>query len=95
MTPQRILITGGAGFVGSSLAVRIRKDLPSATVVAMDNLYRRGSELTLARLRENGVRFYHGDVRDAASFPAGPFDLLIECSAEPSVRKTTWRTRPV
>jgi CDP-paratose 2-epimerase len=85
LIPRRILITGGAGFVGSSLAVRIREDLPGATVVAMDNMYRRGSELTLARLREHGVRFYYGDVRDASSFPAGPFDLLIECSAEPSV----------
>jgi CDP-paratose 2-epimerase len=85
VTPQRILVTGGAGFVGSSLAVRIRKDLPSATVVAMDNLYRRGSEFTLGRLREHGVRFHYGDVREAMSFPDGPFDVLIECSAEPSV----------
>ena len=85
LKPGRILITGGAGFVGSSLAVRIRRDMPGATVVAMDNLYRRGSEFTLARLRENGVLFHHGDVRDMASFPAGPFELLIECSAEPSV----------
>ena len=85
MTPQRILVTGGAGFVGSSLAIRIRNAFPGASIVAMDNLYRRGSELTLARLRERGIRFHYGDVRDAASFPAGPFDLLIECSAEPSV----------
>lgn len=84
MTPRSILITGGAGFVGSSLAVRIREADSAATVVAMDNLYRRGSELNLARLRAHGVRFHYGDVREAASFPAGPFDLIIECSAEPS-----------
>ena len=85
MTPRSILITGGAGFVGSSLAIRIREAIPDAAVVAMDNLYRKGSELNLARLRGHGVRFHFGDVREAASFPAGPFDLLIECSAEPSV----------
>jgi CDP-paratose 2-epimerase len=84
MMPERILVTGGAGFVGSSLAVRLRQGHSGATVVAMDNLYRRGSELTLPRLREHGVQFHYGDVRDPQSFPAGPFDILIECSAEPS-----------
>ena len=51
----------------------------------MDNLYRRGSELNLPRLGSGGVVFHRGDVRDEATFPQGPFDVLIECSAEPSV----------
>jgi CDP-paratose 2-epimerase len=51
----------------------------------MDNLYRRGSELNLPRLQDNGVQFQKGDVRETAAFPVGPFDFLIECSAEPSV----------
>jgi len=42
---MRILITGGAGFVGSSLALRLRQTCSDAGVVCMDNLYRRGSEL--------------------------------------------------
>ena len=51
----------------------------------MDNLYRRGSELNLPRLQSSGVVFQRGDVRDPDTFPSGPFDFLIECSAEPSV----------
>jgi CDP-paratose 2-epimerase len=51
----------------------------------MDNLYRRGSELNVPRLEQAGVQFHAGDVRDGNSFPAGPFDFLVECSAEPSV----------
>ena len=51
----------------------------------MDNLYRRGSELNVARLRNAGAGFHWGDIRDPAAFPAGRFDYLIECSAEPSV----------
>lgn len=51
----------------------------------MDNLYRRGSELNVPRLQKTGVRFHRGDVRDANTFPPGAFDVLIECSAEPSV----------
>jgi CDP-paratose 2-epimerase len=53
--------------------------------VAIDNLRRRGSELNLPRLREAGVRFQHGDVRDLEDLlAAGPLDALVECSAEPS-----------
>ena len=51
----------------------------------MDNLYRRGSELNVPRLQKAGVHFHHGDVRDPKTFPSGVFDILIECSAEPSV----------
>ena len=82
---MRILITGDAGFIGSNLALLVRRTFPDAEVICMDNLYRRGSELNPPRLEEVGVKFHRGDVRDANSFPSEPFDFLIECSAEPSV----------
>lgn len=83
---HRILITGGAGFVGSNLAVSLRRDFPDVEVVVLDNLMRRGSDLNLPRLQAASVVFQRGDVRDLADIDAvGPFDLLIECSAEPSV----------
>jgi CDP-paratose 2-epimerase len=84
---QRILVTGGAGFVGSAVALAIRKKHPESTVMALDNLHRRGSELNLPRLREASVQFVHGDVRDLndlLSLPLEP-ELIVECSAEPSV----------
>jgi CDP-paratose 2-epimerase len=80
-----VLVTGGAGFIGSHLAIALKVHWPSADVVAMDNLYRRGSELNLPRLQSGGVVFHRGDVREAGGFPSGPFDVLVECSAEPSV----------
>ena len=84
---MRILITGGAGFVGSSLAVAFKKELPHATVVAFDNLRRRGSEINIARFKALGIQFVHGDIRNPSDFDdiEGTFDLMIEASAEPSV----------
>ncbi len=81
---MRILITGGAGFVGASLALALaRRD--GHEVVALDNLHRPGSELNPPRLRAAGVEFVHGDVRVRDDLAAvGAIDALVECSAEPS-----------
>ncbi|BBK36032.1 3-beta hydroxysteroid dehydrogenase [Allostella sp. ATCC 35155] len=83
---RTILVTGGAGFVGSHLATLLKRDREGAKVIAFDNLKRRGSELALQRLARAGVAFVHGDVRQAGDLAeAGAFDLLVDCSAEPSV----------
>ncbi len=83
---MRILITGGAGFVGSSLA-QLFKEHGAAEVCVLDNLKRRGSELNLPHFQKKGIRFFHGDIRNPNDFEAleGNFDLFIEASAEPSV----------
>jgi CDP-paratose 2-epimerase len=81
-----ILVTGGAGFVGSSLAIGLKLLHPAWRVIAFDNLKRRGSELSLPRLRDACVHYVHGDVRSKSDLlDVGRFDVLVDCSAEPSV----------
>jgi len=83
---RTVLVTGGAGFVGSNLALRWKRDHSGDRVVCLDNLKRRGSELALERLEAGGVEFSHGDIRTPADLlDVGPFQVLLECSAEPSV----------
>ena len=81
---MRILVTGGAGFVGSHLALALKEKFPSSKVIALDNLKRRGSELNLSRLSQGGVEFMHGDVRNPGDLGFMELDWIIECSAEPS-----------
>ena len=85
--PEKILILGGAGFIGSSLAVGLKTRHPTWQVTCLDNLRRRGSELNLARFKALGIQFVHGDIRSAADLDpvALPADTILDCSAEPSV----------
>ena len=81
-----IVVTGGAGFVGSTLCVQLKEKYPNYSIIAFDNLKRRGSELNLIDFQKLGIPFIHGDIRNNEDILAvGSFDVLIEASAEPSV----------
>src|SRR5262245_59537597 len=63
LTGSRVLITGGAGFVGSHIADALM-DEGVAEVIAIDNLVR-GNRRHLAGASERGrVTFIEGDIRD-------------------------------
>ncbi|MEC4817755.1 MAG: NAD-dependent epimerase/dehydratase family protein [Scytonema sp. PMC 1069.18] len=85
--PERVLILGGAGFIGSSLAIGLKKNHPTWNVVCLDNLRRRGSELNLPRFKHLGIEFVHGDIRSPSDLDPTVFkvETIIDCSAEPSV----------
>lgn len=83
---MKIVVTGGAGFVGSSLCISLKSKYPDYEIIAFDNLKRRGSELNLADFINQNIAFIHGDIRNAEDLNAlGEFDVLVEASAEPSV----------
>jgi CDP-paratose 2-epimerase len=65
---MKILITGGAGFIGSNLTDALLHERHEVTMY--DNLSRRGSVTNLGWLRERhgeGARLIQADVRDAAA----------------------------
>jgi len=82
---MRVLITGGAGFIGGNLAMHLARR--GDEVVCFDNLVRRGSELNLQRFRdEKNVTFVHGDIRNVDDFQNMCFvpDVVLECAAQPT-----------
>jgi CDP-paratose 2-epimerase len=82
---MRILVTGGAGFVGGTLARYFARHGSAHSIVVIDNLRRRGSELNLDGLRSEGVMFVHGDIRNPSDLEDldGNFDVLIEAPPNP------------
>ena len=86
MKYKTILITGGAGFIGSNLAISFKRKYPAVRIIAIDNLKRRGSELNLRRLKDEEIEFIHRDIRNPEDlYFEQDISLVIECSAEPSV----------
>jgi CDP-paratose 2-epimerase len=83
---MKLLVTGAAGFVGSTLIDSILESESGIEIVGLDNLIRPGSELNRKKLQARGVRFVHGDVRVASDFEnLPPVDWVIDAAANPSV----------
>ena len=83
---MKVLITGICGFAGYQIATQWLRSDSTVEIVGMDNLIRSGSETNRASLRKMGIRFFHGDIRNASDFEALPkVDWVIDCAANPSV----------
>lgn len=80
---MQILITGGAGFVGANLSFYFKEK--GHQIIAFDNLARRGSETNLPEFKKRGIEFIHGDIRNKEDFFHIKADVVLECSAQPSV----------
>jgi len=83
---MRVLISGICGFVGSTLALRLREIAETTEIFGFDNFIRPGSELNRAVLRRAGLDVRHVDLRNASDLDALPAaDWVIDAAANPSV----------
>lgn len=64
-TMNRILITGGAGFIGSNFARHLIERHPDCRIIVLDALTYAGNPANLAGLEESGrFEFVHGNICD-------------------------------
>jgi dTDP-glucose 4,6-dehydratase len=80
---MRMLVTGGAGFIGANFVHYTRKHHPEHEVTVLDALTYAGNEASLAPVRD-GIEFVHGSVADAAVIDelVGRSDVVVHFAAE-------------
>jgi len=86
----RLLVTGGAGFIGSNFVRYWRERAPGDTIVVLDALTYAGNAENLAGIPD--VDFIHGNIRDealVAGLLAGrQLDTLVHFAAESHVDRS-------
>ena len=83
---MKILITGGCGFVGSNIAIFLKKKLKNSLICSLDNLYRNGSKINALRLKKKNIKNYNIDISNYNKISKlTKFDLIIDCCAEPAI----------
>jgi UDP-glucuronate decarboxylase len=87
---NKILVTGGAGFVGSAMAEKLIQD-PENYVVVVDSLLT-GSHKKIPETEHNNLRFIKCDVNDykdiSSVFYAYTFDYVFHYAAVVGVKRT-------
>ena len=85
-----ILIPGGCGFIGSSLAIFLKQNFKNCAVISIDNLSRKTSYLNQKRLRKYNIENIRLDLSSKNCFSKlskikKKIDFIIDCCAEPAV----------
>ncbi len=86
----RLLVTGGAGFIGSNFVHRFHARYPGAHVVVLDALTYAGRRENLDGLPASAMTFVHGDIRDPAAVASAMAgcDAVINFAAESHVDRS-------
>jgi len=90
---MNILVTGGAGFIGSNFVYHMLKTYPEYRIVCIDALTYAGNLSTLeGALSNKNFRFVKGDITDQklvdALFAEEKFDIVVNFAAESHVDRS-------
>jgi dTDP-glucose 4,6-dehydratase len=90
---SKLLITGGAGFIGANFALYWRRLHPSDLIVVLDALTYAGNRSNLDSLEsDKQFEFVHGDICDAdllaALFRRHDFNVVVHFAAESHVDRS-------
>ncbi len=85
-----ILIPGGCGFIGSSLAIYLKQRIKNSVVITVDNLSRNTSYLNHKRLKDYNIKNFKlnlstNNCLNKLKSIKKKINLIIDCCAEPSV----------
>jgi dTDP-glucose 4,6-dehydratase len=90
-SPRRLLIAGGAGFIGSNFVRLLRATRPEVEITVLDKLTYAGNLANLAEFEgQAGYRFVHGDICDAKLVHslASEVDGIVNFAAETHVDRS-------
>ena len=88
---ERLLVAGGAGFIGSNFVRLLRKERPEVEITVLDKLTYAGNPQNLAEFEaQAGYRFVRGDIcdRELVDRLAGEVDAIINFAAETHVDRS-------
>ena len=88
---RRILVTGGAGFIGSHFVKLLRRERPEVEITVLDKLTYAGNPANLAELDGTpGYRFLHGDICDEELVDGASkeVDAIVNFAAETHVDRS-------